>query len=119
MPPLSSPVFVPDLLQALLIPEKGIVSKVLQSDETSKVVLYGLARGHEMKLHAAPDPAILYFLQGEAILTLGEQTIPVQMGAFAHMPAALKHAIVANTPVMVLLVILKGRTIASQGSGAD
>ncbi len=62
-----------------------------------------------MRLHAAPDPAVLYFLQGEAILTLGEQTIPVQMGAFAHIPASLKHAIVANTPVTMLLVILKGR----------
>ena len=74
-------------------------------------------------LSFAPVPtkvfAPVYFLQGEAILILGEQTIPVQMGAFAHMPAALKHAIVANTPVTMLLVILKGRTPESQGSGGD
>ena len=110
VPSPLSPDFIPDLRQALPIPEKGIVSRVLRNDERLKVVLYGLAAGHAMSPHAAPFPAMLYFVEGEAILTLGEETMPVGMGAFTQMPANLKHAIVANTPVLMLLVIVKAAT---------
>lgn len=107
MPDASIPVFIPDLRQALQIPEKGIVSRILQNDEQLKVVLYGLAAGHEMSLHAAPVPAILYFVEGNATLTLGGETMAVRTGAFTHLPANLKHAIVADTPVLMLLVLVK------------
>lgn len=106
MPP-QTPVFLPDLRQALPIPEKGMVSRILQNDETCRVVLYGLAASHQMSLHAALFPTLLYFVEGEAILTLGEETMQAGTGAFTHMPAHLKHAIVANTPVLMLLVIIK------------
>ncbi|MDQ2949432.1 MAG: cupin domain-containing protein [Acidobacteriota bacterium] len=102
-------VFIPDLRQALPISDKGMVSRVLQDDDRVKVVLYGFAAGHQMKLHAAPVPAMLYFVEGEAMLTLGEETMPIGTGAFAHMPANLKHAIVANTPTLMLLVIVKAQ----------
>jgi quercetin dioxygenase-like cupin family protein len=107
MPDSSIPVFIADLRQAIQIPEKGIASRILQNDERSKVVLYGLAAGHEMSLHAAPVPAILHFVEGDATLTLGEETMAVRTGAFAHMPPHLKHAIVADTPLLVLLVMMK------------
>ena len=100
-------VFIPDLRQALPIPDKGMVSRVLQDDDKVKVVLYGFAAGHQMKLHSAPVPTLLYFVEGEVILTLGEETMPIGTGAFAHLPANLKHAIVANAPTLLLLVIVK------------
>ncbi len=99
--------FIPDLRQALQIPETGIVNRILQDDEQSKVILYGLAAGHEMKLHSAPVPAMLYFVEGEGTMTLGDETMPFQTGAFTHMAAHLKHAIAANTPVLMLLIIVK------------
>ncbi|MDQ6666284.1 MAG: cupin domain-containing protein [Acidobacteriota bacterium] len=107
MPDSSVPVFIPDLLLAVQIPEKGMVSRILQNDEQSKVVLYGLAANHEMGLHAAPVPTMLYFVEGKATLILGDQTMAVCTGAFTHMPSNLKHAIVANTPVLMLLIMLK------------
>ena len=100
-------VFIPDLRQTLPIPDQGMVSRVLQDDDKVKVVLYGFAAGHQMKLHAAPVPAMLYFVEGDAILTLGEETMPIGTGTFAHMPENLKHAIVANAPTLMLLVIVK------------
>jgi quercetin dioxygenase-like cupin family protein len=107
MPDSSIPVFVADLRQAVQIPEKGIASRILQNDERSKVVLYGLASGHEMSLHAAPVPTMLYFVEGDATLTLGEATMAVRTGAFTHMPPHLKHAIVADTPLLMVLVMMK------------
>jgi quercetin dioxygenase-like cupin family protein len=107
MPDSSVPVFIPDLRREVQIPEKGIVSRILQNDEKLKVVLYGLAAGHEMSLHAAAVPAILYFVEGEATLTLGDERLAVHTGAFTHMPPHLKHAIVANTPLLMFLIMVK------------
>jgi quercetin dioxygenase-like cupin family protein len=103
----SDAVFIPDLREGIQIPQKGIASRVLQDDERLKIVLFGLAAGHEMSLHAASVPALLVFIDGEAILTLGEESLPVKAGAFTHMPANLKHAIVARTPVVMLLAMVK------------
>jgi quercetin dioxygenase-like cupin family protein len=107
MPDAPVPVFIPDVRRAVQIPEKGMVSRILQNDEQLKVVLYGLAAGHEMSLHAAAVPTILYFVEGEATLTLGDETMAVRTGAFTHMPPHLKHAIVADTPVFMLLIMVK------------
>jgi quercetin dioxygenase-like cupin family protein len=107
MPGSSIPVFIPDLRRAVQIPEKGIASRILQNDERSKVVLFGLAAGHEMSLHAAPVPTILYLVEGDATLTLGDETMAVSTRAFTHMPPHLKHAIVADTPVLMLLAMMK------------
>ncbi len=106
-PELPLPLFIPDLRGVVQIPDKGIVSSILQNDNRLKVVLYGLAAGHAMSLHAAPLPTMLYFVAGEASLTLGEETMEVSTGAFTHMPAHLQHAIVAHTPVLMLLTMVK------------
>ena len=107
MPNSSVPVFIPDLRGALQIPEKGIASRILQNDEQLKVVLYGLAAGPDLSLHAAPAPTILYFVNGEATPTLADDTMAVRTGAFTHLPSHLKHAILADTPVLVLLIVMK------------
>jgi quercetin dioxygenase-like cupin family protein len=53
-------------------------------------------------------PPALYFLEGEADLTLGADTQTVKAGALAHMPPYLNHAIVAKTPLVMLLIMMKG-----------
>jgi quercetin dioxygenase-like cupin family protein len=52
-------------------------------------------------------PAVLHFLQGEAKLTLGDDTLEAKPGTWVHMPAGLKHGILARTPVVMLLLLLR------------
>jgi len=52
-------------------------------------------------------PAVLYFLQGEAKLTLGDDTLEVKPGTWVHMAKGLRHSILAKTPVVMLLMLLK------------
>ena len=99
---------VPELIKEIEIPLRGILSRTLHNDEDVKVVLFGFSAGHELSAHTAPTPASLYFLEGEADLTLGEDRTVVKAGAFAHMPPNLKHGIVARTPLVMLLIIMKG-----------
>lgn len=98
----------PDLLAEIDIPQRGILSRTLHDDNDVKVIIFGFSAGHELSPHSAPMPATLYFLKGDARLTLGEETREVTAGAFAHMPPHLNHAIVANTPLVMLLVMIKG-----------
>ena len=98
----------PDLIKEIDIPQRGMLSRTIHDDSDVKLVLFGFAAGHEFSAHTAPMPAALYFLQGEANLTLGTDTQSVKAGAFAHMPPYLSHAIVAKTPLVMLLIMMKG-----------
>ena len=52
-------------------------------------------------------PAVLHFLQGEAKLTLGDDTVEARPGTWVHMAKGLRHSIQAKTPVVMLLLLLK------------
>jgi quercetin dioxygenase-like cupin family protein len=99
---------VRDLAKEVQPPDKGILSRTLHNDDRLKAVAFGFARGEELSEHTASMPAVLHFLQGEARLTLGDDTVEANPGTWVHMPAGLKHGILARTPVVMLLMLLKG-----------
>jgi quercetin dioxygenase-like cupin family protein len=96
-----------DLAKESQPPDKGILSRTLSSDDRLKAVLFGFAQGEELSEHTASMPAILHFLQGEANLTLGVDTLEARPGTWVHMPAGLRHNIQAKSPVVMLLLLLK------------
>ncbi|MGB6110031.1 MAG: cupin domain-containing protein, partial [Acidobacteriaceae bacterium] len=96
--------FLTNLQEELALPEKGILSHVLQKDDYVNITLFGFAAGEELSSHSAPTPAILYFLEGEANVLLGQDTVAAQPGSFVYMPPMLPHGILAKTPVRMLLV---------------
>jgi quercetin dioxygenase-like cupin family protein len=53
------------------------------------------------------NPAILYFVKGEASVGLGDDAHEAQAGTWVYLPANLKHSIKAKTPVVMLPVLLK------------
>ena|SRR5690348_12342268 len=100
--------FAPDLIAEIEIPKQGILSRTLHNDDQVKLVLFGFSEGQELSAHTAPMPASIYFLKGEASLMLGDEQMTVGAGSFAHMTANLRHAIVAKTPLVMLLTMMKG-----------
>jgi len=99
--------FIGNLAKEISIPENGILSRTLHNDDRSKIIAFGFAAGQELSAHTAPMPAILYFVSGEARLRLGDDEMEAAGGALAHMPAQLEHGILARTPLVMLLVMLK------------
>ena len=104
---LSTCTHYADLAREIQPPAQGILSRTLLNDDRLKVVVFGFAQGEELSEHTASMPAVLHFLQGEAVLTLGDTTVQAQPGTWAHMPAGTRHAIRATTPVAMLLLLLK------------
>ena len=100
--------FIADIRQQIPeIPTDSIVSRTIHSDDGVKVILFGFAVGQELSEHTAAMPAMLYFVQGEADLTLGKDALNAQPGTWTHMPPHLPHSIVAKTPVVMLLLLFK------------
>ncbi len=100
--------FAPDLAAEVEIPQQGILSRTVYNDDQVKIVLFGFSAGQELSAHTAPMPATLYFLKGEGLLTLGGDQMAVRAGSFAHMTPDLRHVILAQTPLVMLLIMLKG-----------
>jgi quercetin dioxygenase-like cupin family protein len=98
---------IPNLAAEVTIPENGILSRTLYNDDRLRVVIFGFSPGQELSAHTAPMPAVIQILQGEADLTLGEEKLEAKAGAFIHMAPNLKHGIVARTPVIMLLTMIK------------
>ena len=96
-----------DIAKEVEPPDDGILTRTLFNDDDVKAVLFGFGQGEELSEHTASMPAILHFLQGEAILTLGDDTFEAQPGTWIHMAPELKHSVHAKTPVIMLLLLLK------------
>ncbi len=96
-----------DLAKKATPPQQGILSHTVFQNDSVKAVVFGFGQGDEMSEHTASKPAILHFLQGEVELTLGDDTFAVQAGSWIHMAAGLPHTVLAKTPAIMLLLLLK------------
>ena len=60
-----------------------------------------------MSEHTSAFPAVLHFLSGRARLTLGGDETVAEAGAWVRMEPRLPHSVVAETPVVMLLLMLR------------
>lgn len=98
---------VRQLADELRPPESGKQTAVLADNANTKVVLFGFAAGDGLSEHVAPLPAIIQIISGEASLTVGEEAVAGKPGTWIHMAAKTPHSIKAQTPVVMLLTLLK------------
>ena len=96
-----------DLAKEVEPPDDGVLTRTLLNDDVVKAVIFGFGPGEELSEHTASMPAILQFIQGEATLTLGEDTVAAQPGTWIHMQPNLKHSVKTTTPTIMLLLLLK------------
>lgn len=99
--------YISDLLKELEVPTDGILSRVLLKDSHVNVTIFGFDAGQELSEHTAASPAIVQILKGEATLTIAGEERSAGPGTWLHMPARMPHSLVAKTPVVMLLLLLK------------
>ena len=95
------------LLDELQPPESGKQSIVLLDDANTKVLLFAFAAGSGLTEHVAPFPAIIQIIKGEAAMTVGNESVAAKQGTWIQMAAKTPHSIKAQTPVVMLLTLLK------------
>ncbi len=97
-----------DRVTQIDIPVDATISRTIYQDAQVKAVLFGFAAGQELSEHTAAMAAILHIVQGEARVTLGADSVEARANTWIHMPPRLPHSIAAQTPVIMLLLLLKG-----------
>jgi quercetin dioxygenase-like cupin family protein len=100
-------IYVQDVRDLPSQEKNSILSKTLQNDDRSKIILFSFAPGQELSAHTAPFPATLFFAKGEATVKLGQEQQEAAEGSFAYMPPHLDHGIRAKTDVVMLLTMFK------------
>jgi len=86
----------------------SVVSKTLIKKDIGNITLFAFDSGQGLSEHTAPFDAVVYILDGEAKITLGGQPQKVATGEMLIMPANVPHALMAETPFKMLLVMLRG-----------
>ena len=102
----DSPTIV-DLRAPVETPDDGIVSRAIYNDDDVRVVHFSFAPGQQLSDHTAPMPVTLEVVEGEATITLGDQVVEARPGTWMHMPGNTPHSVVAKTPLVLLLTLLK------------
>jgi quercetin dioxygenase-like cupin family protein len=92
------------------IQPESIISRTVYSDSQMNVVIFGFDTGQSLSEHTASQPAIIQILQGEATITLADNTTEANVGTWIHMPPNTKHSVVAKTPLILLLTLLKTKS---------
>jgi quercetin dioxygenase-like cupin family protein len=104
---MSSDCTIVDLRSPVETPADGIVSRAIYNDDDVRVVHFSFATGQQLSDHTAPVPVTLEVVEGHATITLDDETVEGGPGTWIHMPANTPHRVVAQTPLVLLLTLLK------------
>lgn len=88
--------------------QKGtVVSKEIIRKPTGTITLFAFDRGQGLSEHTAPFDAVVYILDGEAMITIAGQKHRVTSGRMIIMPARQPHALQAVKRFKMLLILVK------------
>lgn len=85
----------------------AVVSKTLLKRETGTVTLFSFDAGQGLSEHTAPFDAMVYILDGKAVITIGGKPHPVKSGEMIIMPANISHALQAEERFKMLLIMIR------------
>lgn len=88
----------------------GIASRVLAKTNGGNLTLFALDAGQEIGEHATPFDALVIVLDGAVTLRIGGTPVAATPGTIVRMPASVPHAVKAQQPTRLLLVMLRDPT---------
>lgn len=89
--------------------EGRVVSRTLSQVPQVTVTLFAISKGEGISGHMAPGDALVQVLDGEAEITIGENTYNVKAGESIVMPEGVSHALEARQQFKMLLTLIKGQ----------
>ncbi|MAG20602.1 MAG: cupin domain-containing protein [Candidatus Marinimicrobia bacterium] len=101
-PPVSN---INDLVE---YQSESVVSKTLIKGEKGSITLFAFEQGQGLSEHTAPFDAFVHVTDGEAEVTVAQESQVVQAGQMIILPANIPHALQANIPFKMVLVMVRG-----------
>lgn len=100
--------FIDQLPQAVdTAPSGSVLSRTIYKEHGVNATLFAFDAGEGLTEHTASQTAIIQILEGSAVFTLDNQTHELHAGAWLVMPPRLPHSLVAQTPLKMLLLLVK------------
>jgi len=86
--------------------EGQVISRTLAQGQNLSLTLFAFDKGEEISSHSSRGDAMVYLLDGEASITIGEETFNIKAGETIVMPAGIPHALLAREQFKMLLVVV-------------
>jgi quercetin dioxygenase-like cupin family protein len=98
---------IPSLLDLMpAISTDSISSRTFHKEGKVNAVLFGFDAGQALTEHRSAYTALIQIMEGQAKITLGDDTHVLEAGAWIYMPPQLEHSVYAQTPMKMLLLML-------------
>lgn len=86
--------------------EGQVISRTLTQGKNMSITLFAFDKGEEISSHSSHGDAIVYLIDGEAEITIGEEAFHAKQGEMLVMPANIPHAVLAKEQFKMFLVVV-------------
>ncbi|WP_125153983.1 cupin domain-containing protein [Clostridium rectalis] len=83
-----------------------VVSRTLSQGKNLSVTLFAFDKNEEISSHSSQGDALVYILDGEAEIMVGEEKFSLKKGETIVMPSGIAHALYAIEKFKMLLVVV-------------
>lgn len=83
-----------------------VVSKTLVQNPNVSLTLFSFDQGEEISTHSSHGDAMIYVIDGQAEITIGEGKYNVKAGETIVMPAEVPHAVFAPERMKFMLTVV-------------
>lgn len=86
--------------------EGQVISRTLAQGKPLSITLFAFDKEEEISSHSSSGDALVYILDGEAEITIGEEQFNLVKGETIVMPAGIPHALYAKERFKMLLIVV-------------
>jgi len=87
--------------------DHGVASRQIIKNKGGNITLFAFSKEEGLSEHTSPFDAFVYVLEGVAEISIDKKSNVLKAGEMIIMPAAIPHAVYANTDFKMLLVMVK------------
>lgn len=84
-----------------------VISVTFAQNEAVSITLFAFSKGEGISTHAASGDAMVYILDGNAEITIGNDVVHAETGQVVVMPANIPHGLSAKENFKMLLVVVR------------
>lgn len=96
-----------DLASLVSYQAGSVVSRTIIKRETGTVTLFAFEEGDGLSEHTSPYDALLYLLEGEALVTVAGDANEMEEGEAIILPAGKPHSVRATRRFKMLLIMVR------------
>lgn len=89
--------------------KSAVVSREIARKDTGTVTIFAFDKGQALSEHTAPFDAIVYVLDGEAMILVEGKPSRVRSGELFVMPANKPHAVRADKRFKMMLIMIRSK----------